>query len=318
MYTVKRAAELTGVAPDTLRAWERRYGVVSPTRSDGGYRLYDDVALRRLAAMQALVVAGWSPRQAAEQVLAEGDLERDPPRPGGVDDEDAATVGDVTALARAGRDFDGAALQRALDEGFALGSFETVVDRWLMPSLLELGGWWHSGRVTVAGEHFVSASVQRRLAAAYDAAGRPAGPGVVVGLARDSRHELGVLAFATALRRAGADVVYAGADLPPATWPEAVRAHHAVAAVVGVPTVEDVPAVREVVAVMARHAPDVRLCLGGSHQRDVSGGEQLGHRIGVAAEELVAGLRRTEGDAAAAAHPSAGSGSGAPAQGRLA
>ena len=45
MYTIKRAAELTGISVATLRAWERRYGVVHPQRSDGGYRLYgpDDV-----------------------------------------------------------------------------------------------------------------------------------------------------------------------------------------------------------------------------------------------------------------------------------
>lgn len=41
MVTIKRAAELTGVPEHTLRAWERRYGLVAPARTDGGYRLYD-------------------------------------------------------------------------------------------------------------------------------------------------------------------------------------------------------------------------------------------------------------------------------------
>src|SRR5512140_1835304 len=68
VYSVQHAARLTGIAPDTLRMWERRYHVVEPQRSDAGYRLYDDVALRRLSAMRALVAAGWSPRLAAEQV----------------------------------------------------------------------------------------------------------------------------------------------------------------------------------------------------------------------------------------------------------
>jgi MerR family transcriptional regulator, light-induced transcriptional regulator len=111
-----------------------------------------------------------------------------------------------------------------------------------------------------------------------------------VGLARDSRHELGVLAFATALRRAGANVVYVGSDLPTESWPEAVRGHRAVAVVVGVPTVEDVPAVREVVATLEAEQPDVRVCLGGGHQSTVGAGEPLGHHIGSAARDLVAGL----------------------------
>src|SRR5689334_6298510 len=68
VYTVKHVARMTGISADTVRMWERRYGVVTPTRSEGGYRMYDEASVRRLAAMHALVTAGWSPRQAAEQV----------------------------------------------------------------------------------------------------------------------------------------------------------------------------------------------------------------------------------------------------------
>ena len=66
MYTIKRAAELTGIPVATLRAWERRYAVVRPERSSGGYRLYDDRALADLVLMQALVDQGWSAGQAAD------------------------------------------------------------------------------------------------------------------------------------------------------------------------------------------------------------------------------------------------------------
>ena len=68
VYSVKHAAAMTGIPADTLRMWERRYHVVEPIRSEGGYRLYDDAAIARLSAMRALVAAGWSPRLAAEQV----------------------------------------------------------------------------------------------------------------------------------------------------------------------------------------------------------------------------------------------------------
>ena len=70
MYTVKRAAELTGLPADTLRMWERRYPIVEPARSDGGYRLYDDPALRRLSAMRSLVDSGWTAREEARRVLS--------------------------------------------------------------------------------------------------------------------------------------------------------------------------------------------------------------------------------------------------------
>lgn len=282
MHTVKRAAELTGVAPDTLRAWERRYGVVVPERSDGGYRLYDDRALRRLAAMKALVDSGWSPRQAARRVLSDAVGEDRPVEPA------TGTVGDVDALARVAQDLDGTALERALDAGFAAGSYEQVVDGWLMPALHRLGDAWRSGEVGVAGEHFVSAAVQRRLSALFDAAARgAAGPVAVVGLARGSRHELGVLAFAVALRRAGLDVVYVGGDLPPEAWVSTARSRGAVTAVIGVPSVEDVPAVRETLAALRHGCPDLLVAVGGGHQDLVLGdAELLGHRIADAADRL--------------------------------
>jgi DNA-binding transcriptional MerR regulator/methylmalonyl-CoA mutase cobalamin-binding subunit len=287
MHTVKRAAELTGVAPDTLRAWERRYGVVEPQRSEGGYRLYDDQALRRLAAMKALVDAGWSTAQAARRVL--DDVASDD----GATVPLARTVGDVDSLARVGRDLDGVALEAALDDGFAAGSFEQVADGWLMPALYRLGSAWRTGEVGVAGEHFVSAAVQRRLAALFDAASRGASdPVAVVGLARGSRHELGVLAFAVALRRAGLDVVYVGGDLPPEAWVATVRSRGATMAVIGVPAVEDVPAVRETVAALRQGCPDVVVSVGGGHQDAVGEGtELLGHRLADAASRL-AGLTR--------------------------
>ena len=222
VYSVKHAAAMTGIPADTLRMWERRYRVVAPIRSEGGYRLYDDAAIARLSAMRALVAAGWSPRLAAEQVRSgttAGPIADAPPAGAASAVIEGELVGDVDALVAIAQEFDVGALQRLLAQMFGREDFEHVADNWLMPTLLVLGNAWHSGVVTVAGEHFVSAAVQRRLAAAFDAApANPGAPRVVVGLARGSRHELGVLAFAVALRRAGLEVVYVGGDLPAETW----------------------------------------------------------------------------------------------------
>src|SRR6476619_281303 len=73
VYTIGHAARLTGVPSATLRAWERRYGLVTPVRTEGGYRLYDDRGLQLLRAMGALVAAGWSPRHAAEHLRSAND-----------------------------------------------------------------------------------------------------------------------------------------------------------------------------------------------------------------------------------------------------
>ncbi|WP_210438614.1 MerR family transcriptional regulator [Nocardioides xinjiangensis] len=282
MYTAGRTAQLTGVPRETLRKWEQRYGVVAPARSEGNYRLYDDEAVRRLAAMRDLVDAGWSPREAARRVLAEpvaGVFPRS-----GTGGSPLSRLDDLTTSAA---DFDVARVEGLLDKAFAEGDLAVTVDEWLLPSLVRLGDAWQRGAVSVAGEHFVSAAVLRRLAQAFHQLPHapPDAPRVVVGLARGSRHELGVLAFALVLRSRGVNVTYLGADLPVESWVETVRTLQPAAVVLSVPTVEDLPAVREAVEAISAHAP---VLLGGAQQGRVQGGEPLGHRIGEAAATLAA------------------------------
>ncbi len=288
MYTVKRAAELTGIAPDTLRVWERRYGVVAPLRSEGGYRLYDDSALRRLAAMKTLIDSGWGAAQAARHVLD------------GIARVDGAFTASRWMLSWATsppwRALPATSTPqrstRPSTKRSPRGRSNRSWTHWLMPSLVHLGNAWRGGSVTVAGEHFVSATVQRRLAALFDAAGSSLpDPTVVVGLARGSRHEIGVLAFATALRRAGPGVVYVGGDLPPEEWVATIDSRSAAAAVLGVPSPEDVPAVRETVTMLAAAHPTLHIYVGGSHQSAVGGpAHTLGHAIGPAARQLTDSL----------------------------
>lgn len=280
MYTIKRAAELVGVSESTLRAWERRYGIAAPGRTDSGYRLYDDEAVRTLSLMRSLVEEGWSARQAAEEtrrrmspdVLADA-----------VDDP--ATAGE--ALVRTATSLDVAGLTRLLDRWFSTASFETVVDATLLPALGELGRAWESGRVTVAGEHLVAHGVGRRLAAAYDGSGdRHRGPRVLVGLPPGSRHELGLLSFAAAARRAGLAVTYLGADVPVADW-VAAAAQGADGVVLAASMPSDVAAVEDVVGALHEERPGLVVAVGGAEQ-DAAPEHclRLGHQVGPAAALL--------------------------------
>src|SRR3954465_13633380 len=72
MMMIGHAAALAGVSVELLRAWERRYGVVSPVRTPAGYRLYDDAAIDRLRHMRTLVDSGWSARPAADAIISGG------------------------------------------------------------------------------------------------------------------------------------------------------------------------------------------------------------------------------------------------------
>ena len=287
MYTIKRAAELVGVTESTLRAWERRYGLELTRRTDAGYRLYDDEAVDLLRLLHELTGEGWSVRAAAEEVRRRSTAA---PRSAATGSGPA----DDRALVRVAQEYDSAGLATLLDHQFATASFEVVVDGWLLPALRELGAAWKAGQVTVAGEHLVAHGVARRLAAAYDAAGdNHSAPGVVIGLPRGSRHDLGLLAFATAVRRAGLATTYLGADVPVDDWVAIAGAHPFRAAVVSAATTKDAKAVAETVAAVRASAPGLLVAVGGGAQHLAPDGcLRLGHEIGAAAALLVREIER--------------------------
>ena len=212
MVSISQAAQLTGVAEHTLRAWERRYGAFQPSRTAGGHRVYDAEALRRIRAMKELVAAGVPPREASDEVRREmADTVRQP---------DA-----TTALIDAVATLDSRSATRIVDEQFGLRSFESVVDDWLMPALVRVGAAWESGAISEAGEHLATNIVMRRLAASFDAVGpNLPPPPAIIGAPPGVLHEIGLLAFAVALRRQGVSALYLGAQVPPKAWSAAVGA----------------------------------------------------------------------------------------------
>jgi DNA-binding transcriptional MerR regulator/methylmalonyl-CoA mutase cobalamin-binding subunit len=250
-----------------LRAWERRYGIVSPARTASGYRLYDEAALTRLRTMRRLVDEGWAPSSAAAAVIED----RAPAAPSSlaVDDLDAVAPGAATDLVdgfiEAAARLDAVELERILDAMLADGTFETVADRHVLPALVALGEAWAAGRLDVAAEHAASHAVLRRLSAAFQAAGgaTPGDGGVVIGLPPGARHELGALAFAVAARRAGLPVLYVGSDLPEADWVATVRRTRARAAVIGAVSVDDARPAARVARALRADDPGLVIALGG-------------------------------------------------------
>jgi DNA-binding transcriptional MerR regulator len=274
MYTIKEASTRSGVPVASLRAWERRYGIVEPRRTESGYRLYDDRAIAALSTMRRLVDTGWAPAAAAA-AIASGEVATEPraAKPAS-EATPAATHPEAELLTKAFLDaassVDAPAIESVLDRGFALGTFETVVDTWLMPTLHELGSAWASGILDVAGEHAASYAVMRRLGQSFAAASSlSAGRRVLVGLPGGCHHELGALAFATAARRRGLAVVYVGADLPVASWRRAVQAFPTRVAVLAVPTAADRPMAIQTVRALLESSPDIAVAAGGCFADDL-------------------------------------------------
>lgn len=297
MYTIKQAAARAGVTVPVMRAWERRYGIVEPSRTPSGYRLYDDAAIDRVRTMRRLVDQGWQPSQAAREVIEGGPAAK---ALEGSDDLEAAVVAGqgieqgqdplVDAFVDAAAAVDDRAVGEVLDAMFARGSFEAVARGLLFPALSELGDAWADGRVGVGGEHVASHAVLRRLGTALEATGhgRDGHGQVLVGLPPGSRHELGALAFAIAARRADLPVTYLGPDLPVEDWLAA--AQHAAAVVIGVVTGRDRPAALRLLERLRDERPDVLVAVGGRAAPDVPGVLGLSADLGTAVAELAAAL----------------------------
>ncbi len=283
MFTIKAAAERVGVSPATLRAWERRYGLPSPARTEAGYRLYSPDDVRVLRRVADLVRGGTPASLAAEEALSR-------PTAPGPTPPDGATG----ELLRAAADLDAATAARVLDRVFGAHSFETAIDDWVLPSLTALGEAWADGTVSVAGEHLVANAVMRRLAQAYEAAAGPrTGPRVLIGTGPGTRHELGLFAFAVAARRQGLNTDYLGADLPVDEWQTALLDPDVVAVVISMPGTADVAPVEHVAAAAARRDPPVLVAVGGAEQdRAPRAALRLGHQIGPAADALAGELAR--------------------------
>ena len=212
----------TGVAPELLRAWERRYGLFDPPRSDGGYRLYSDADLERLRAMQAHMASGLSAAEAAGLALA--DRAAPGAQPARVEQADgperaAALLEELrVALDR----FDDAAAHAAIDRALASLTTDAMLTELVLPYLSELGARWERGQVSVAHEHFASNLLRGRLLGLARGWDRGAGPRAVLAAAPAELHDLALIAFGLALRGRGWRITYLGADTPLATAADAL------------------------------------------------------------------------------------------------
>ena len=280
-------ARRVGVSPELLRAWERRYGLLEPVRTESGYRLYSEEDERRVREMLRLVDSGVSPQQAARSVRS-GAPAATAELPGRPPDAEANDLAE--ALAR----FDEGAADAALDRVFAAYSLEAVLGRVILPVLDELGERWADGRATVAEEHFASNLIRGRLlglARGWDAG---AGPRAVLACPAGERHDLGLVAFGLALRSQGWRITFLGADTPADSLADAVRLLRPAVLVLSAATAEPLSQLPAIPGV-----PPARLAVGGRGATPEvatrAGAELLDTDMFAAAGQLAAELPRRAG-----------------------
>ena len=240
VYNMKAVTQRTGIPAATLRAWERRYHALVPSRTDGNYRLYSERDIATLSWLKHQLDAGLSISRAV------GLLERlhDHENREGVEVDQAATLDQasidtaraahaasaianwdrlITALSSALLALDEQQAGLVMAEAFALYTVEDVCLYLVTPVMVLIGDGWFKGDVSVVQEHFASSYLSGRLMSLFNAQRSERGALILVGCAPGERHELGALMLALMLRRAGHKVCYLGADIPLADLVQAIR-----------------------------------------------------------------------------------------------
>jgi MerR family transcriptional regulator, light-induced transcriptional regulator len=206
---VLRIGELSrrsGVSPQLLRAWERRYGLLRPRRSDGGLPLYSADDLARVRAMQQRLARGLAAAEAA--ALAAGA----PPRRVAAAAVDPAAIREELGAGVAA--LDEPSTQSILDALLAAATLDVVLSQVIVPYLHDLGDQWQRREASIAQEHFATAILRGRMLALARGWGRGFGPAALLACAPGEQHDLALIAFGLALRGRGRRIVYLGADTP--------------------------------------------------------------------------------------------------------
>jgi DNA-binding transcriptional MerR regulator len=214
LYPIRTVADLTGVNAITLRAWERRYGLLEPIRKDSGHRLYTQEHIDLINRVVGLLDRGMRIGQVKDHLDAQ---------------EADGAGGDIwrrylNHMIAAVIRFDESALDDTYGEVLAHYPVEAMTDRLLNPLLKEIGRRWQDGEGSVAEEHFFAFYLRNKLGARFHhRARRGKGPALLLACLPGERHETGLLLFALAANDRGYRALLLGADMPLDGLPVAAR-----------------------------------------------------------------------------------------------
>jgi len=235
IYNLKVVVRETGLKPDTLRAWERRYNLPNPQRTNGGHRLYSQHDIEILKWLIDRQSEGMTISRAVALWQELTDREGDPfqvaykTRPDKVEsttsslseiiserDEDQDTLQNLQKKwISACINFDEQVAEQTLTQAFSIFPIEMICTEMLQYVMKTIGEGWHEGRITIQQEHFASSLVIRRLESLLTATPAPTRVGrILVGCPTREEHTIGPLILTLLLKRKGWEVLYIGSNTP--------------------------------------------------------------------------------------------------------
>lgn len=210
LFTIGTVSKLTGIGAITLRAWERRYGLITPVRKESGHRLYTRRHIDQINRITALTQQGMRISQITPEML-ESELHTD---------EDSGAANDawrgyLNSMVAAIISFDEDRLEEIYNGALSLYPIGEVTRKLLTPLLIELGLRWESNEGSIAEEHFFAFYLRNKLGARYHHRPRGSnGPIILVAGLPGEHHEIGLLLFSLSAHDAGYGVIPLGANMP--------------------------------------------------------------------------------------------------------
>lgn len=234
-FNLKAVLRETGLAADTLRAWERRYGLPSPQRTAGGHRLYSQYDIETIKWLIARQAEGLSISRAVDLWNEQTASGLDPlaalaPTGIALTQNASANPADTTLDAiraewiQACINFSEVQAEQALNKAFSIFPVEAVCVDVLQKGVSEIGSMWYENRASVQQEHFASGLAMRRLDALLSASPAPTRPQtILMGCPSGEWHTFTSLLLALLLRRRGLNVIYLGANVPTERFSETAQ-----------------------------------------------------------------------------------------------
>ncbi len=303
-YNLKAVLRETGIKPDVLRAWERRYGLPMPDRTPGGHRLYSLYDIETVKWLIQRQNEGLSISRAVDLWNEMLSQDRDPlekstqPTLALQARQQAIYLPPETNLESirshwlaACLNYNETAAEQALNQAFGLYPVETVCTEILQRGMAELGMLWYEGRASVQQEHFASGLAMRRLDSLLSAAPAPTrSQTVLIGCPPDEWHTFTPLLLALFLRRRGINVIYLGANVPANRFEETIAAIQPSLIILAAQQLTSAATLRQTAMQLSAHG--ARVAFGGRifiiHPRLVEAipGHFLGDRIDSGAETI--------------------------------
>ncbi|TNF38954.1 MAG: MerR family transcriptional regulator [Gammaproteobacteria bacterium] len=287
LYPIRTLAELTGVATTTLRAWERRYGLLKPERTPKGHRLYSEQDVDLIRNIVRLLNQNHSISEAVRIVRHGEDISAATPGTSIVEWTNYQAL-----LLQHIESFNEEALDNTYNQALSMYPIDLVTEHVILPVLTALGERWAQRDTGIAEEHFFSAYLRNKLGARlHHEARRARGQHILAACMPGEHHELGLLLFCLSAISRGYRIIYLGTDMPLEQITPAVRQTRAAAVLLSASTITSSSTLKQQLSELSK-ALNVPLLMGGvfttGHMSwlQEAGVIGLGEQVHVALEKL--------------------------------